>query len=199
MNARKTSYHPVKFLDRLEGNKHLVVLYDEEKYADVIIARYCLNNLAKGGSCIFFASEDPEQMRKRLIAAGLDVRRYERANSFRFFQTPKPRKEKVDFLTVLRFLRSESAKGMKPPFRFVGRTIQDIESVEGMRSGLALEKVGQEHFPEFDNAQLCYYDLRKMERSMRARWITGLIQNHHQVIYASKPDKAVAFETDLLE
>jgi MEDS: MEthanogen/methylotroph, DcmR Sensory domain len=199
MNAKKTSYHPVKFLDQLEGNKHLVMLYDNERYADVIIARYCLNNLESGGSCVFFTEDDPKVMRKRLIASGLDVDKYERANSFRFFQTPKPREGKVDFLSILRFLRSESAKGMKPPFRFVGRTIRDIESKEGMRSGLALEKIGQEHFEEFDNAQLCYYDIRKMEQSRRDKWIEGLLENHHQVIYASKPDKAVAFETDLLE
>src|SRR5580704_16083165 len=102
MNAKKTKYHPVKFLDQLEGNKHLVMLYDKEKYADVIIARYCMNNLEKGGSCVFFTEDDPKVIRKRLIAAGLDVDRYEYANSFRFFQTPKPGKEKVDFLSVLR-------------------------------------------------------------------------------------------------
>jgi hypothetical protein len=198
LDAKKTNYHPVKFVDQLEGNKHLVMLYDNEKYADVIIARYCLNNLEKGGSCVFFTEEDPKTIKKRLIAAGLDIDRYEKANSFRFFRTPRQGKQKLDFLSVLRFLRSESAKGMKPPFRFVGRTIQDIESKKGMRSGLALEKIGQEHFAEFDNAQLCYYDLRKMETSRRDRWIKGLLENHHQVIYASKPSKAVAFETDLL-
>lgn len=65
---------------------------------------------------------------------------------------------------------------MKLPFRFVGRTIRDIDSKEGMRSGLALEKIGQEHFAEFDSAQLCYYDIRKMERSKRDEWIKGLLK-----------------------
>jgi hypothetical protein len=88
---------------------------------------------------------------------------------------------------------------MKLPFRFVGRTIREIESKEGMRSRLALEKIGQEHFAEFDNAQFCYYDIRKMGQSKKDKWVKGLLENHHQVIYASKPDKAVAFETDLLE
>ena len=65
MNAQKTKYHPVKFLNQLEGNKHLVMLYDNEKYADVIIARYCMNNLVKGGSCVFFTEDDPKVIRKR--------------------------------------------------------------------------------------------------------------------------------------
>jgi len=38
-----------------------------------------------------------------------------------------------------------------------------------------------------------------MEQSKRDTWIKGLLKNHHQIIYASRPDKAVAFETDLLE
>jgi uncharacterized protein YqgQ len=33
---------------------------------------------------------------------------------------------------------------------------------------------------------------------MRDVWIKGLLKNHGHVIYASEPDKAVAFETDLL-
>jgi hypothetical protein len=38
-----------------------------------------------------------------------------------------------------------------------------------------------------------------MERSRRDGWVKGLLENHHQVIYASDPGKAVAFETMLLE
>jgi hypothetical protein len=67
-----------------------------------------------------------------------------------------------------------------------------------MRSGLALEKIGQDHFAEFDNVQPSYYDIRKMERSKREEWVKGLLENHHQVIYASRSDKTASFETDLL-
>jgi len=88
---------------------------------------------------------------------------------------------------------------MTPPFRFAGRTIIDIESVPGMQLGMGLEKVGLDHFEEFDNSQLCFYDIRKIERTRRDEWVRGLLENHHQVIYASDPNKAVGFETSLLE
>ncbi len=39
VSARNEAYHPVKFLDRLEGNKHIVTLYDDETNADLMIAR----------------------------------------------------------------------------------------------------------------------------------------------------------------
>jgi hypothetical protein len=38
MNAEKPNYRPIKFLDRMEGNNHIVLLYDSQKYAYLIIA-----------------------------------------------------------------------------------------------------------------------------------------------------------------
>jgi hypothetical protein len=106
---------------------------------------------------------------------------------------------KLDTLGTLKHIREQAARGMKPPYRFVGRTIMDTESKEGMQSGLAVEKSGHEHFADFDNSQMCYYDISRIEQSLRSKWIRELLKNHHHVIYASEPDKAVAFETMLLE
>jgi DcmR-like sensory protein len=199
VTTMRTNYHPIKFLDRLEGNKHIVMLYDDEKNADVIVARYFLNGFKMRGSCIFFTDDDPRVIERRLSAQGIEVDTYKKENRLRIFHTETSDEGKRDFLKTLKIIRAESTKGMKPPFRFVGRTITDIESVGGMLLGMGMEKMGQDHFEEFDNSQLCFYDIRKMERSRRDEWVRGLLENHHEVIYASDPDKAVAFETSLLE
>jgi hypothetical protein len=192
MEADKTSYRPFKFLDRMEGNNHIVLLYDNSKYADLIIARYLFNGLKKGESCIFFTSDNPKKVRKRLTVEGIN------ADSLRIFQIERDNKNKPDALSLLKSIQKEATAGMKPPFRFVGRTITDTETVEGMKLGLLVEKTGNDHFQEFDCSQMCYYDISGIERSMRNEWIKGLLKNHDHVIYASEPDKAVAFETDLL-
>ena len=194
-----SDYRPIKFLDRMEGNKHTVLLYDSQKYADLIIARYLLNGLKKGESCIFFTSDRPETVEKRLSAQGIDVDSYKRKNSLRIFLIERSDKNKVDTLSTLKRIRVEAVRGMKPPYRFVGRTITDTATIEGMKLGMTVEKTGHEHFEEFDNSQLCYYDISGIEKSKRDEWITGLLKNHHHVIYASEPDKAVAFETMLLK
>jgi hypothetical protein len=200
MNAEKANYRPIKFLDRMEGNNHIVLLYDNEKYADLVIARYLLNGLQKGESCIFFTSDKPETIEERLSAEGIDVDSYKRTNSLRIFRIERRSDaSKLDALGTLKSIREEATKGMKPPYRFVGRTIRDTGTIEGMNLGLVVEKTGHEHFEEFDNSQLCYYDISGIEQSKRDKWIRGLLKNHHQVIYASEPDKAVAFETMLLE
>lgn len=194
-----SDYRPVKFLDQLEGNNHIVLLYDDLKYADAIIARYFLNGLEKGESCIFFTPEDPEIIEERLAAQGIDVDSYKKKNSLRIFNIERSDENKLDTLATLKRIRDEATRGMKPPYRFAGRTITDTATVEGMMLGMTLEKTGHEHFGEFDNSQLCYYDISGIEPSRRDEWIRGLLKNHHHVIYASDPGRAVAFETDLLD
>ncbi len=199
MSAEKANYRPIKFLDRMERNNHIVLLYDNEEYADLVISRYLLNGLQKGESCIFFTADKPETIEERLSAEGIDVDSYKQTNSLRIFRIERSDADKFDALGTLKHIREEATKGMKPPYRFVGRTIMDTGTKEGMKLGLVVEKTGHEHFEEFDNSQLCYYNISGIEHSKRNEWISELLKNHHHVIYASEPDRAVAFETMLLE
>jgi hypothetical protein len=199
MSTEGASYRPIKFLDKMEGNNHIVLLYYKEKYADLVIARYLLNGLQKGESCIFFTSDKPETIEERLFAKGIDVDSYKRTNSLRIFFNERADTNKLDVLGTLKSIREEATRGMKPPYRFVGRTIKNTGTIEGMNLGMVVEKTGHEHFEEFDNSQLCYYDISGLEQSNRDEWIRGLLKTHDHVIYASEPEKAVAFETMLLE
>jgi hypothetical protein len=199
MYNNKANYRPIKFLDRMERNNHIVLLYDNEEYANLVISRYLLNGLQKGESCIFFTADKPEIIEERLSAEGIDVDSYKQTNSLRIFRIERSDADKFDALGTLKHIREEATKGMKPPYRFVGRTIMDTGSKEGMKLGLVVEKTGHEHFEEFDNSQLCYYNISGIEQSKRNEWISELLKNHHHVIYASEPDRAVAFETMLLE
>lgn len=197
MEAR--DYRPVKLLDRLEGNNHIVLLYDRQEYADLIIARYFKNGLEKGESCIFFTADEPGAVERRLAASGIDVERYSKKKMLRIFHIERSDEGKRDVLATLKTIREEATKGMKGPFRFAGRTITDTKSIEGMNLGMVVERTGHQHFAEFDNSQLCYYDISGLEKSRRDEWVAGLLRNHHYVIYAAEPEKAVAFDTTLLE
>jgi len=193
------NYYPMKFVDQMERNRHMVLLYESKEYAYWIIGRYFLNGLTNGESCIFFTSDNPEIIEGYLAKEGIDIDLYKKKQSLRIYQIEKSDDNKRDMLATLKSIREEATNGMEPPYRFVGRTITDTETKDGMELGLALEKIGHEHFHEFNCSQMCYYDISKIELSSRQKWIRGLLKNHHYVIYASKPDKAVAFETSLLE
>ena len=199
MNTENVDYHPIKYIDHLDRHKHIVLLYDNEKYAYWIISRYLLNGLNNNESCIFFTSDDPKTVEERLSLEGIDVNLFKQKNSLSIYNIEKSYNYKLDILSTLKHIRKEATFGMKSPYRFVGRTITDTETKDGMTLGIALEKIGHEHFDEFECSQMCYYDISKIEQSLRPQWIANLLKNHHNVIYASEPDKAVAFDTKLLD
>ena len=199
MNTENVDYHPIKYIDHLDRHKHIVLLYDNEKYAYWIISRYLLNGLNDNESCIFFTSDDPKTVEERLSLEGIDVNLFKQKNSLSIYNIEKSYNYKLDILSTLKHIRKEATFGMKSPYRFVGRTITDTETKDGMTLGIALEKIGHEHFDEFECSQMCYYDISKIEQSLRPQWIANLLKNHHNVIYASEPDKAVAFDTKLLD
>ena len=199
MNTENVDYHPIKYIDHLDRHKHIVLLYDNEKYTYWIISRYLLNGLNDNESCIFFTSDDPKTVEERLSLEGIDMNLFKQKNSLSIYNIEKSYNYKLDILSTLKHIRKEATFGMKSPYRFVGRTITDTETKDGMTLGIALEKIGHEHFDEFECSQMCYYDISKIEQSLRPQWIGNLLKNHHNVIYASEPDKAVAFDTKLLD
>ena len=75
------NYRPMKFVDQMERNKHILLLYDNQKYAYWIIGRYFRNGLVKGESCVFYTSDRPEIIEKQLSAGGIEVK---------LIQTEKP-------------------------------------------------------------------------------------------------------------
>jgi hypothetical protein len=196
------NYRPMKFVDQMERNKHILLLYDDQKYAYWIIGRYLHNGLAKGESCIFKTADIPEIIEKQLSADGIDVHSFKKKNLLRIYEVERSDDNKHDILHAFKqrvHEIEESTKGMKPPYRFVGKTVSDIETKDGMKFGILLEKAGHQRFDELNCSLLCYYDISKMESTRRHEWISSLLRNHHYVIYAAEPNKAVAFETSLLE
>lgn len=174
------------------------MLYDDEKRADFLIARYFANGFEKGESCVFYTDGDPTPFRKRLAAQGINVDKYEREHRLRLSKIPTPN-QRGSVLKMLKAGTAELTKGMKGPFRFVNEKTADIESVSKMEQEMKIEKVGNDHFKELGIALVCILDVRRMERSRKHEWIKGLLENHQSVIFASEPGKAVAFETSLLE
>jgi hypothetical protein len=192
------NYRPMKFVDQVEKNKHILLLYDDQKYADWILGRYFHNGLAKGESCIFFTPDRSEVMERRLSAEGIDVRSFKKKNLLRIYEVERSDDNKHDKYYTRNQI-CEYRKGMKPPYRFAGRMVTEIGTENGMKFQLLQETTGHQHFDEFNCSQMCHYDISRIEPTRKHEWISLLLRNHHYVIYASEPNKAVAFETALLE
>jgi hypothetical protein len=81
-------------------------------------------------------SEEPDTIEKTLSAQGIDFHSYNRKNSFRIYHIESPDNDnnnEIDILDTLKTIRKEATRDMKPPYRFVGRTLSDAETIEGMK------------------------------------------------------------------
>jgi hypothetical protein len=197
-NSEK-DYRPMKFIDEMEKNKHILLLYNNQKYAYWVIGRYIHNGFAKGESCIFYTSDRPEIVENQLSAEGIDVSLYKQKNMLRIHEVEKSDDSRQNLPSTLNQIREDDTKDVKLPYRRVGGNITDLQTIYGMKLSLSLEQAGHQHFDEFNYSQICYYDVSKIENTRKPEWISSLLRNHHYVIYASEPNKAVAFETALLE
>src|SRR5215831_2024967 len=127
------NYRPMKFVDQMERNKHILLLYDNQEYAYWIIGRYFRNGFAKGESCIFYASDRPEIIEKQLSTEGIDVSLFKQKNLLRIYEVERSDDNKHDIPDILNQIREDYTKDIKPPYRRVGGTITDIETIDGMK------------------------------------------------------------------
>ena len=169
----------MKFVDQVERNKHILLLYDSQKYAYWIIGRYFHNGFAKGESCILYSSGRSEVIEKQLFAGGIDVNLFKQKNLLRIYEIERSEDNKHDVPHTIDRIREESKESMKPPYRFVGGTLTDTETKNGMKFCILLEKTGHQHFDEFNHSQICYYDISKIEPTRKHEWISSLLRNHH--------------------
>src|SRR5947208_16700074 len=89
--------------------------------------------------------------------------------------------------------------GLRRLYRFY-RNIGRIEkSVKSMKRELIYEQLLNDNFKSLDLSLMCRHDHSEIEKSGRTDFVETLLKNHHQVIYASEPEKAIAFDPSLLE
>lgn len=86
-----------------------------------------MNGLKKGKSCIFFTANEPKAIEERLYAEGIEVDSFKQKNSLRIHRIDRSYSNKFDALSALKRIREEATRGMKRPYRFVGRTIADTD------------------------------------------------------------------------
>src|SRR5437870_13282623 len=98
------NYRPMKFVDQMERNKHILLLYDDQKYAYWIICRYFHNGFTKGESCIFYTADRPEIIEKQLSAGGIDVNLFKQKNLLRIYEI-ETSENKHDMLHTLNQIR----------------------------------------------------------------------------------------------
>jgi len=189
-------YKTLGFVDDIEDRKHIMLLYDDEKYRVQVQNRFILNGLARGQHCVCFTPGEPARFVSELDASGTDLEP--------FIKQGLVHTHKIDEIgdgnpeSYLQNTLAQITQGVSPYFRCVGRFVGDISTESGIATQVKIEKAIQGIFDSLGCGYVSTYGVSEIEPSRRNAWISRLLHHHHYVIYATEPEKTVAFETDLL-
>lgn len=183
---------PFRYIDLLEEKQHIVLLYEDPEYARLIEFRFIKNGLLRGEQCIYATDEDTGSIVLKFLIYGIP---------FKYFQSKKLRviqlretygkrdeilkKCKEDLKTILNELIA--------PYRIVSRIVPNVSTVDGISAELELERAAQFHFEDFGGSILCPYDISKIEKTMKKKWLEELRVSHHTIIYVPKYGEAGVF------
>lgn len=196
--SEREDYGPIRFLDNLPPKSHSVLLYNDKKYAELVTSHYISKGLERGESCVYLTFEDPRKIEGSLSKSGIDVETFKQRNLLRTYKIKRSDVDEGNPYDNLRKVIRESTIGLRPPYRFYRNFVPIEKSVKGMKLELLYEQLLHENFKSLDLSLMCRHDLSEIEESARADFVETLLKNHHQVIYASEPEKAVAFDPSIL-
>jgi hypothetical protein len=181
-----------------ENNHHSMVLYDDAKYGTAIKKQFIENGLKKGEHAICFTPDDVNLLEKEIASSGIDVDSYKQKNLLHFYHIEDITKRADGIKPGFDDIVKQVAANSKPPFRFVGKSISDVSTKEGMLAELEIERIFHSGFEKYHCSFLCPYDISGIEPKKRPQWLRQLFSYHHNLIYATTPEKAVTIDTDLL-
>ena len=195
----REDYGPIRFLDNLPPKSHSVLLCDDKKYAELVTSYFILKGLERGETCVYLTLERPEKVEGILSKSGINVESFKQRNLLRVHTIKHSDVNEGNPYDNLRKVILESTIGLRPPFRFYRNFVPIEKSVKGMKLELLYEQLLHDNFKSLDLSLMCRHDLSEIEKSERTDFVETLLKNHHQVIYASEPEKAIAFDPSLLE
>ena len=198
MTIDSKNYPPLRFIDKMKGRNHLMLFYDKPEFGQLVQYRFLANGLKRTEHCIVVTHDDPKLVEDEM-SNDIDVAGFKKKNLLHIHQIENILDSKggieKGFEDILRQVTADA----KPPYRFVGRVIPDISSKKGIEAELVVEQKLHTYFYNYNGSFLCTYNVAELEPSKRNRWLGKLLENHHSLIYATEPEKAVVFDPELLK
>jgi|SRR5579885_171247 hypothetical protein len=187
MNSYDRNENLIRFIDSLDGKKHIGLIYDDPDFAKLLKFRFIKNGLQNGENCIYVTDEDSGKVVVDMITYGIPIRYFQTNKIIVYHQngagkTRQEIQENTD--KNMEIVRSS----LVPPFRIVGRLVPNIGNVDGITVQMDLEKKTHQHYHDFGGIVMCSYDMSKIEKTKRKKWIEELYRNHHHVIKISTKD-----------
>lgn len=121
--------------------KHIALLYEDERRAKLLQFWYIVHGLSKGEHCIYVTDGDVDEERARMKGAGMDTAYYEEERSLLHIKRIAPIKTEQEIPRAVNQLTQSAFKGAREPFRIVLRLVHgEFETDEKVKLVSAVEK-----------------------------------------------------------
>lgn len=187
---------PLKFIDALGGNKHIVFYYENYNFGKKIQYRFIRNGLVKGESCIFAThNNDIDQIKFEMTNYFINVEDYTERGLLKIFKIPDITKHPKGIIGGGKEVLDKMFSDMNFPFRAVVRMIDKLNTKEQIRANLALEQYYHSNIERFNGLMLCPYDVSHNPTDTNGTWVKTILENHHSAIFVTDAiEEGIAFD-----
>ena len=183
---------PIKFVDSLDAQKHVVLVYDDQSFGKSIQFRFINNGLMKGENCIYLTHGDPKIIKNEMDESGIDVKGFVQKDLLHIQQISSPEKDPNGILIGYENIVKQVIANKKPPYRIVGRMMPNIGIEEIMAVQIVIERMAHATFENLNSTVLCTYDFNEIPAKDYKMWLGRLFSYHHAAIVSTRSGISMA-------
>lgn len=183
---------PIKFVDSLDTQKHVVLVYEDESFGKMIQFRFINNGLLKGENCIYLTHGDPKIIKKEMDKGGIAVKEFVQNGLLQIQQISSPEKDPKGIMTGYENIVKQITGNKKPPYRIVGRIMPNLGIEEAMSVQITIERMAHANFENFNSSVLCTYDFNEIPANDYKMWLGRLCKYHHAAIVSTNSGMSMA-------
>ena len=200
-DAENNIHHdPLKFVDTLSHQQHIVLFYEELEGARIVEYRYLKNGLLKGQEGIHITSDDIDisSIENEMTNNGIDVESFIKKGLLQIRQVSATRNDQDGKIKTFENNAKEILDDLKSSFRprTVVLDVHGVNTEEQIASKLAVEHSYHSSFQSFGGSLLCSYPVKQIEPRRCGKWIEDILQNHHSAIFVTKPGQGISFNLE---
>lgn len=179
---------PHEYVGKLSTKKHMMLLYDDEKYGKEIQLLFIKKGLEKGECCIYLVHDEERFTASEMASYGIDAEEHIKKGTLHMVDAD-------DFIDRIHNMAElQKMCSSFPQVRMVGRWIPHIDTAQGISSELDAEKGVHKSFHNFSGSVLCTYPMEKIYKKDQAYWTIEIMNTHQTIILATGYGEGIVHE-----
>jgi KaiC/GvpD/RAD55 family RecA-like ATPase len=193
----KTYKDPLKFIDALESNKHVVLCYENSSFGKRILFRFIRNGLIRGEYCVYVTHDDDiVSIEKDMISNNINVRDFNKKGLLKICKISDVVRQPKGVFEGSEEMIEKMFHDLNVPFRLVIRFVDKLNTKAQIEADLALEQKYHSMLINFNGLVLCHYDVSKNTVNTEGNWTSAILENHHSAIFVTDAaeEEGLAFD-----